>query len=270
MSSPGLGSDAPSPQVAHPNPPPLPARKLPPALPPRPGTAALQDTPVQHDRPRNVVADTEKKMVQLSPHTIPLPVAPGQHSNESLKTSNLDSTIMLDDRERRQNLERPAALDTEIPAIVHTAASSPECEPFPGFPMSRSTSSSSIRSNASLLNEHEGAPARPRSGTNSPRPFLELYGRRSAEQQYREALEELQALEVVGASRIWWQNSETPLIDYLLQEEFLSRASKNMAEVKFEGRQTPTVLPDIENYRGKDVTAAYLRFAEAVRIRYSC
>lgn len=40
-----------------------------------------------------------------------------------------------------------------------------------------------------------------------------------------------------------------------------------MEEMKFDGPIDPIVLPDIANYRGKNVLAEYIRFAEAVRMR---
>jgi hypothetical protein len=213
MSSTGLVSEASCSQVPNTNPPPLPPRKLAPALPPRPG-AQLRETPVRHDWPSDVDGDAEQDILRAIHHTVSLPTDSALtdlHSREALQTSNLNPTFMLDP-ECKETLERPAALDTEIPEIVHTAASSPECEPFPGFQMSRSTSSSSMHSTASLSNEN--APARQRSGTNSKRPFVELYGKGSAERQYQEALEELQALEVVsdtlsGGKRATFDNLPT-------------------------------------------------------------
>lgn len=183
-------------------PPELPPRHVPPALPPRPGTStsASPVRPAQHEGSSK--AELASRKAHTPTHTTPalsITTAPSDERLQSDQASGLSIKLLPPEEESALHPEASG-----IPAITHTAASSPECEASGRFALSRSSSNSSLHSMVSCSSGSQ--PARSRSSTESQRPFIQLYGKPTAEQQYQDALEELQALEVVRG-RLGWQTT---------------------------------------------------------------
>lgn len=179
-------------------PPQLPPRPTPPALPPRPGTSTSASLvrPAQHET-SSKAENTASKVPVPSESSIALSSTTTGSSDDSFQSNlagDLSITIPGKPADPEETAVPPETVD--VPAITHTAASSPECEGAQRFALSRSSSNSSLHSIASCSSG--SGPVKPRSNPESQRPFLQLYGKLTAEQQYHAALEELQALEVVG------------------------------------------------------------------------
>lgn len=171
-----------------------PSRRLPPELPPRPGVPASPVRPDRHDWPSdagNLDASSNEQSSASSLSSLLLlksssaPAAPLSGSGAYLPIISQEGSTSA------SAMQQPV----DIPEIVHTAASSPELDSHPRFPPSRGSSNGSMHSIASS-NGSNPRRAEPHS-SQSHRPVVNLYGTRSAEEHYHEALEELQALEVV-------------------------------------------------------------------------
>lgn len=176
------------------------AGRLPPELPRRPagGQFASPVTPYEQDWPSNADNATIEEALPHASPTAPLPSQLCPSLKHTLPESSSSSIMQKAGTSDTSSKDVEAA---DLPAIVHTAASSPEVESFDRFPLSRSPSRSSMKSVTSQSGESAGFADR--SNIADERPSVKLYGKRSVERQYQDALEELKSLEVVSISQLW-------------------------------------------------------------------
>lgn len=182
----------------------------PPPLPPRPISINIQRIPPQLPARGSNSAENpgSAAIVQTTQHSYNAAAQETARSSADMEMFNRDTeqdlkmstaSISLNDvmeTTLEKNTSEGATNSLEalhLPSIINTQASTPEGSPVHTTPLlRRSSSASSVASSISARSTYPNA-----------RPSVQLFGRQSwnyTDEQYAEALEELQALEIVSLS----------------------------------------------------------------------